>query len=106
MAGHETTSNLMTWTLFNLTNNADVCHRLENELDTILADQQEELDASSLSLLTYTESVLKESLRLHQPIPAVVRTAIEDNTLVASDGQRILVKKGTDVLVNFFGLHQ
>jgi cytochrome P450 len=95
----------MIWTLYNLANNPDVCHRLEAEVDSIL-DDNKEITASTLSLLTYTESVLKESLRLHQPVPAIVRKAIEDNTLTASDGKQIHVKKGTDIMINFFVLHQ
>jgi cytochrome P450 len=105
IAGHETTSNLMVWTLYNLANNPDVCHRLESEIDSVLNDN-EEITASTLSLLTYTEAVLKESLRLHQPVPFVLRKAIEDNTLTTSDGKQIHIKKGTDIVVNIYILHQ
>jgi cytochrome P450 len=95
----------MTWTLYNLANNPDVCHRLEAEIDSVFNDT-EEITASTLSLLTYTEFVLKESLRLHQPVASLVRTAIEDNTLIATDGKHIHIRKGTDILVNLFMLHQ
>jgi len=105
LAGHETTATLMTWTLYNLANNPDICRRLESEIDSVFNDN-EELTPSTLSLLTYTELVLKESLRLHQPAAALVRTAIEDNTLIASDGKHIHIKKGTDILINLFILHQ
>ncbi|CAF4502298.1 unnamed protein product [Rotaria socialis] len=84
-AGHETTSTLMTWTLYNLANNPDVYRRLKAEVDSVLNDD-EEITSSTLSLLSYTEAVLKEALRIHQPVPAIVRTAVKDNTLVASDG--------------------
>ncbi|CAF3277743.1 unnamed protein product [Rotaria socialis] len=104
VAGHETTATLMTWTLYNLVNNPDICHRLEAEIDSVLNDN-EEITASTLSLLAYTELVLKESLRLHQPAPSLVRTTIEDNTLIASDGKHIHIKKGTDILINLFSLH-
>ncbi|CAF4263952.1 unnamed protein product [Rotaria sp. Silwood2] len=104
LAGHETTATLMTWTLYNLANNPDICHRLESEIDSVLNDN-EEITTSTLSLLTYTELVLKESLRLHQPAPSLVRTAIEDNTLIATDGKHIDIKKGTDILINLFILH-
>ncbi|CAF1307424.1 unnamed protein product [Rotaria sp. Silwood1] len=103
-AGHETTSTLMTWTLYNLANNPDICRRLEAEVDSVL-DNTEEITPSTLSLLTYTEAVLKETLRLHQPVPAIVRTAVKDNTLVASDGKEIHIKKGTGIFLNFYLLH-
>ena len=105
VAGHETTSNLMIWTLYELANDPDVCRRLEAEVDSIF-DDNEELTASILSLLSYTEAVLKESLRINQPVPNVVRKTIKDNTLVATDGKQIHVKKGTGIMVNFFALHQ
>ena len=104
-AGHETTSNLMIWTLYELANNPDVCRRLEAEVDSVF-DDNEELTASILSLLPYTEAVLKESLRINQPVPNIFRKAIKDNTLVATDGTQIHVKKGTNIMVNFFALHQ
>ncbi|CAF0859585.1 unnamed protein product [Adineta steineri] len=104
LAGHETTSTLMTWTLYNLANNPDVCHRLEEEIDSVLNDN-EEITISTISLLNYTECVLKESLRLHQPAAALVRTAVEDNTLIASDGKHIHIKKGTDIMINLYMLH-
>ena len=100
----------MIWTLLNLTKNPDVYQRLEKEIDSVLADDddddEEAITVAKLSLLTYTEAVLKESLRLDQPVPALVRTAVEDNTLVASDGKVIRVKKGTDVMINIYSLHQ
>ncbi|CAF1581794.1 unnamed protein product [Adineta ricciae] len=104
IAGHETTSNLMVWTFYNLANNPDVYQRLESEIDSVL-DENDEISISTLSLLTYTEAVLKESLRLHQPVPTLVRKVVEDNTLTASDGKKIHLKKGTDILVDIYGLH-
>ncbi|CAF1193211.1 unnamed protein product [Rotaria sp. Silwood1] len=104
LAGHETTAVLMTWTLYNLANNPDICHKLETEIDSVLNDN-EEITASTLSLLNYTELVLKETLRLHQSVPALVRRAIEDNTLIASNGKHILIRKGTDICIDLYALH-
>ncbi|CAF1118279.1 unnamed protein product [Rotaria sordida] len=104
IAGHETTATLMTWTLYNLANNPDICHRLETEIDSILNDN-EEITASTLSLLIYTELVLKETLRHNHPVSSLFRTAIEDNTLIASDGKHIHIKKGTDIFINLYMLH-
>ena len=95
----------MTWTLFNLVTNPDIYQRCQTEIDSVLSDC-DEITPSTLSLLTYTEAVLKESLRYHQPVPVMQRTAIEDNTLQARDGKRIHIKKGTDIVMNLFILHR
>ncbi|CAF1552887.1 unnamed protein product [Didymodactylos carnosus] len=103
MAGHETTSNLMTWTLYHLTTNPNVYCQCQQEIDTILKGQLP--TSETLSKLVYTEAVLKESLRLHPPVANIVRTAIEDNTIIDQNGKQIHIKKGTDILLNFFMLH-
>lgn len=95
----------MVWTFLNLANHSEVVHRLESEVDSIF-NETDELTTSTLSLLTYTEAVLKESLRLHQPVPNVIRKTVEDNTLTATNGKQIYVKKGTDIMINFYTLHQ
>lgn len=95
----------MTWTLYHLANNPDVCRRLQEEVDTVF-DDNEEITPSTLSLLTYTESVLKESLRFTSPVPIVGRTAVEDNKLTASDGKEIYIKKGTEIALNLSMFHQ
>ncbi|CAF0997361.1 unnamed protein product [Rotaria sordida] len=105
LAGHETTSTLMTWTLYNLVNNPDVYHQCQAEIDSVLTND-DEITVSTVSCLTYMEAVLKETLRYHQPVPVLVRTATKDNTLVARDGKRIHIKKGTSVVINLHVLHR
>ena len=105
LAGHETTSTLITWTMYNLANHPDIYHRCQAEVDSVL-NTDEELTASTISLLTYTEAVLKETLRYHQPVAGILRTAIENNTIVASDGKQIRVRKGTDVAIQLNILHR
>ena len=95
----------MTWTLYNLVNNLDVYQRCQAEIDSVLS-VQDEISSSIISLLTYTEAVLKETLRYHQPVPFILRTAIEDNALQARDGKHIHIKKGTDIVINLFVLHR
>ncbi len=60
--GHETTSTLITWTLYNLATNFDVCYQCQAEVDLVLNDDADNLTTSTLSLLHHTENVLKESL--------------------------------------------
>ncbi|CAF1409358.1 unnamed protein product [Rotaria sordida] len=99
LAGHETTATLMTWVLYNLVTNPDVYQQCQDEVDSVFSDN-EELTTSTISLLTYMEAVLKETLRYHQPAPVLFRTATTDNTIVASDGKQIRIRKGTDIAIN------
>ena len=95
----------MTWTLYNLANNPDVHRQCLAEVDFVLNDE-EELIVSGLSLLTYTEVVLKETLRYHQPVGTLLRTAVADNTSIASDGKHIRVCKGSDIMMGLHIVHR
>ncbi|CAF1283193.1 unnamed protein product [Rotaria magnacalcarata] len=99
LAGHETTATLITWALYNIVTNLDVYQRCQNEVDSVLS-ANEELTVAAISQLTYTEAVLKETLRSHQPAPFLYRTAIVDNIIVASDGKQIHIRKGVDIAMN------
>lgn len=96
----------MTWTMYNLANHPDIYRRCQTEVDSVLHESDEELTATTISLLTYTEAVLKETLRYHQPVAVLLRTAVENNTIVASDGKPIHIKKGTDIAIQMNILHR
>lgn len=95
----------MTWVLHNIVTNPDVYTQCQAEIDSILKENKE-ITANTVSLLTYTEAVIKETLRYHQPAPVLLRTAIADNTIVASDGKQIHIEKGTDIIINLNIMHR
>ena len=68
-AGHETTSNALTWTWYLLSQHPDVQARLHQEVDEVLGrganGRLPTLD--DLPHLPYTEMVIKEALRLYPP---------------------------------------
>jgi cytochrome P450 len=76
-AGHETTSLAMTYTWYLLAENPDVETRLHAELDALGRDPV----PSDLPELTYTDAVIKESMRLYPPAYMVLREPVEDVTL-------------------------
>lgn len=79
-AGHETTSNLLTWTFYLLSQNPEVEATLHAELDTVLNGRLPTFE--DLPRLPYTEMVIKETLRLYPPAWALVgRQAIADTML-------------------------
>lgn len=64
-AGHETTSNALTWTWYLLSQHPEVMTRLQDEVDSVLGGRPPTLD--DLAQLKYTEMVIKESMRLYPP---------------------------------------
>ena len=90
LAGHETTSNALTFTWYLLSQNPEKAEKLHEELDAVLGvnaepDPKPNPQSARLSTiddipnLKYTESVLAESMRLFPPAWAIGRLAIEEH---------------------------
>jgi cytochrome P450 len=75
MAGHETTANLLSWTLYALSQNPEVERKLHEELDRVLGSRLPALE--DVPNLRYTALVLKEGLRLYPPAWAMGRQSKE-----------------------------
>lgn len=99
IAGHETTANALAWTLYLLAQHPDVSAKLVAELDTVLAGRSATMQ--DLRQLTYTDQVVKESMRLYPPAWIFARLAIEDVTLGGYP-----VEKGSVVMVSSYALHR
>jgi cytochrome P450 len=76
LAGHETTALALSWAWHLLSQDSQVENKLHRELDRVLAGRIPTV--SDLSSLTYTEGVIKESMRLYPPAWSVARTVIKD----------------------------
>jgi cytochrome P450 len=79
LAGHETTSNALTWTWYLLSQNPEADARWREELRSVLGERA--ATALDLPELRYTEMVLAESMRLFPPAWAMGRRALRDLTL-------------------------
>jgi cytochrome P450 len=79
LAGHETTANAITWTLFLLSEQPDLQAEAAAEAGTALAAGEEDADlAERLPLL---RSILEESMRLYPPVPRFDRQALAADRL-------------------------
>lgn len=71
VAGHETTANALTWTIFLLSQHPDVMSDLLEELNEAVGESEPNLE--KLNQLPLLEGVVKESLRLLPPAPIGAR---------------------------------
>jgi cytochrome P450 len=76
MAGHETISNALCWTLYLLAKHPDVQERLHAELAAGVTDT-----IDGLGSLPYLDAVIDESLRLYPPVWIFTRLAEEEDVL-------------------------
>ena len=98
-AGHETTANALTWSLFLLAHHPDWRARAEAEVDADFATG--EITEEGLRKLVIVRAVLEESLRLYPPAASLSREAIGPDDLC---GRRI--KSGATVVVSPWLVHR
>jgi cytochrome P450 len=98
LAGHETTANALTWSLYLLSQNPEAARQLYAELQQVLNGRSPAYE--DVESLSYTRMVLSEAMRLYPPAWIITRTAMED---VEIGGY--LVPKGASVLPSQWVVH-
>lgn len=99
LAGHETTSNTLTWTFYLLAKHPEAAAKLHAEVDTVLGDRAPTL--ADLPNLPYTAQVVKEAMRLYPPAWMLnARRVMADTTL----GDYAL-KRGTELYISPYVMH-
>ena len=76
LAGHETTANALTWTLYLLTQHPAAAARLQQELADVLGGRTP--SPGDYPHLTYTRRIVTESMRLYPPAWIIGRRAIDE----------------------------
>lgn len=99
VAGHETTSNALTWTWLLLARNPDVAARLHAEADGVLGGRLPTL--ADLEQLPYTLMVLKEAMRLYPPAWSLNGRMAQEDVPVGD----YVIAKDSYVLIPQWGLH-
>jgi cytochrome P450 len=96
-AGHETTANALTWTLFLLSQSPEWMRRVEREATAAFDGPVDSLP----DRLTDTRAVIEEAVRLYPPIAAISRVALGDDELAG-----VRIKRGTLVVISPWVLHR
>jgi cytochrome P450 / NADPH-cytochrome P450 reductase len=103
IAGHETTSGLLSCTLYALLKHPDVLKKAYEEVDRVLGpDIEAKPTYQQVTQLTYITQVLKEALRLWPPAPAYGISPLNDETI----GGKYKLKKNTFITVLVLALHR
>lgn len=97
--GTDTTSTLLEWTMTELLRHPQILKKLQNEVREV-AKGKDIITDEDIERMHYLKAVIKETLRLHPPIPVLIpRVAREDTKVMGYD-----VSVGTLVMVNAWGI--
>ncbi|KJR84297.1 cytochrome P450 [Sporothrix schenckii 1099-18] len=94
IAGHETTSGMLSFAFYDLLRHPEAYSRAQQEVDDVCGTGPITVD--QLPKLKYSAAVLRETLRLNATIPAVGVTARKDETLA---GGKYFVKGGENLVM-------
>jgi cytochrome P450/NADPH-cytochrome P450 reductase len=103
IAGHETTSGLLSFAIYYLLKHPEVMTRARAETDTVFGPDVAQLPSyAQVRRLTYIRQILEETLRLWPTAPGFTRSPFEDTVI----GGRYPLPKGSAVLVLTPMLHR
>ena len=98
VAGHETSSNALSWMLYLLSSRPDCLERVRQEFDTVLGGAP--LNFGDVMKLEFTGQVIHEALRLYPPFWMVDREAVADDRVGDLE-----IPRGSTVIVFVYGAH-
>ncbi|XP_074240560.1 cytochrome P450 4F11-like isoform X3 [Saimiri boliviensis] len=93
--GYDTTASGLSWILYHLSRHPEYQERCRQEVRELLKDREPiEIEWDDLAKLPFLTMCIKESLRLHPPVPAITRRCTQD--VVLPDGR--VIPKGAHSL--------
>jgi cytochrome P450 len=98
IAGHETTSNALTWTFYLLSQYPNVERKLHDEIELVLENRIPAAD--DIPKLRYTEMVLRESMRLYPPVWTMGRHVENDYSV-----GEYTIPAGSSILMSQYVMH-
>jgi len=98
VAGHETSSNALSWLLYLLSSRPDCLERVRREFDSVLGEKS--LSYSDVPKFEFATQVIQEALRLYPPFWMVDRMALADDRV-----GDLAIPAGSTVVVFIYGAH-
>ncbi|CAN6560740.1 hypothetical protein C1H46_034796 [Malus baccata] len=96
VAGTDTSFTLLEWTMSELFRHPMIMEKLQNEVRGIVGNKTDIIKEDDLVGMHYLKAVIKETLRLHPPVPLLVpRMSSQDATI-----NGYIIKANTQVIVN------
>jgi cytochrome P450 family 6 len=103
IGGFESSSTLMTFTMYELALNSEIQDRLRSEILSGLEENDGRLTYDMLFGFKYLDMVINESLRKYPPIPSQARKCTKEYEI---PGTKLVIPKGTVLEIPTFSIHR
>lgn len=100
--GFETSSTLMTFTMYELALNPDIQERLRDEIKSQLEESDGKITYDALFDMKYLDMVINESLRKYPPIPNGIRKCTKEYKI---PGTSLIIPEGMAIELATYSLH-
>lgn len=98
-AGTDTTSSTVEWAMAEVLKNPETMKRAKVELEEVLG-KGKVVREGDISRLPYLQCIVKETMRLHPPVPFLIPRKVEEDVEVSGH----IVPKGSQVFVNLWAI--
>ncbi|MFS7924120.1 putative cytochrome P450 [Helianthus anomalus] len=100
VAANDTTSTMVEWVMAEILNNPVVMRKVQDELTEVFGINNI-VEESYLHKLTYLDAVIKETFRLHPPLPLLIQKSPDESCKVGG----YTIPKDTTVHINVWAIH-
>ncbi|PWA78285.1 cytochrome P450 [Artemisia annua] len=100
IAATDTTSTMVEWVMTEILHNPGVMKKVQDELTEVIGVKI--VEESDLPKLTYLHAVVKETFRLHPPLPLLIQRCPDESCMIAG----YTIPKGTIMYMNIWAIHR
>ncbi|KAJ7075592.1 fatty acid hydroxylase [Mycena belliarum] len=104
IAGHETSSGMMTFMVYFLLKNPETLRKLRAQVDEVLGERPVQYE--DFAKLPYLIAVMRETLRLAATAPLRSVAAIEDTIITGTHGAKYALKKDQKIAIQAWEMHR
>nr|GMD55238.1 geraniol 8-hydroxylase-like [Ipomoea batatas] len=98
-AGTDTSSSTLEWAMAELLRNPKTMEKVQAELTDVIG-RGKPIHEADVSRLPYLQCILKETLRMHPPIPFLIPRKVEQDVNLGGH----TISKGSEILVNVWAI--
>ncbi|XP_070066619.1 uncharacterized protein Cyp6a2 [Drosophila virilis] len=104
LAGFETSSSTMTYSLYELAQHTEIQDKLREDIKDVLQQHDGKLTYESIKAMRYLDQIISETLRLYTIVPFLERKALND--YVVPGHPKYAIEKGTQVIIPAAAYHR